>query len=90
MDGTVAKFAEKKSAASLHWTLLNNEYVSKAQEQESRRKISTNGLSSQYFHWEATRLHINFPHVHSCLKHLYQVLLHGYLIIDDQRQMLHL
>ena len=90
MDGTVAKFAKQKSAASLHWTLLNNEYVSKAQEQESRGKISTNELSSQYFHWEATRLHINFPHVHSGLEHFYKGLLRGYLVIDDHRQMLHL
>lgn len=37
-DGTVAKFAKKNSLLH-HWTLLYNEYVSKAQEQESRGKI---------------------------------------------------
>ena len=31
-------------------------------------------------------LHVNFPHVHPGLEHLYQVLLHGYLIIDDNWQ----
>ena len=35
-------------------------------------------------------LHINFPHVHSCLEHLYKGLLRRYLVIDDHRQMLHL